>query len=214
MRDKRSLTLAGARAYELVEHGELWRHLSCVFLHGDLLHLTVNTLALFALGRVCEALYGPTRLLALFLLTGLGGSLLSHAGGTPLSVGASGAVFGLLGLAVSFGLRHREVLPRSLSRVLGLGLLPWLAFNLLLGLALLFKGTVRELLGFTPPALDLLAHLGGLGVGLVLGAALPSRAIPWEHPRRWVTTLAGLLSASALLWTALSLAGSLMRKLG
>lgn len=205
--DSEALIAAGARSLPLIEDGELWRLLSCVFLHGDLLHLSVNVLALYALGRVCEALFGPLRVLAIFVLSGVGGSLLSHWGGVELSVGASGAVFGLLGCVLGAWIRNRRSLPRSLRGVMGRGLLPWVALNLFLGLALTPGGWVEQALGFTPFKLDHLAHVGGLITGLLMGTALRSAVLPWAPPSRLADRAMGavvVLGVGAAWWMALS----------
>ena len=120
-----ALMIFGARStYEITELGQYYRLLSCVFLHGDGMHLTLNMFALFGLGRLCEAAYGKARFLWLFVFSGLCGSLVSLKGGVGLSVGASGSVFGLLGAGVVFGFRYRKELPSPLRAIFGRGLLP------------------------------------------------------------------------------------------
>ncbi len=74
-----------------------------MFLHGDGLHILLNALALWALGRLCEALYGPARFLWLFLMSGICGACFSWLGGNESSVGASGGIFGLMGAAITPG---------------------------------------------------------------------------------------------------------------
>ncbi len=163
-RTPESLAAAGARLSEAVAIGQTWRMVTCLLLHADWLHFGLNTLALFGLGRLAEALFGRARLLALFLGAGLGGSVLSQLGPSTMSVGASGAVFGLMGACIAFGFRHRAVLPVDLRRLLVRGLMPWVVLNLVIG--------------FTVPRIDNLGHIGGLLTGAVLGLLLRDRIIP------------------------------------
>jgi rhomboid protease GluP len=185
------LLLLGARQ-DLAIASQPWRLLSCAWLHGGPLHLLLNGLALYGLGRICETLYGPVRLLTLFLVSALTGSLLSWLGGVPLSVGASGAVFGLLGAGMVFGLRHRRDLPRELQKVLGWSLAPWIALNLAIGL-----------LPMLP--IDNWAHLGGLGGGLLVAAVLGDKVVG-EPPSPRATWALGLLCAPLLLWPLVEVA--------
>jgi len=153
----------GAKDAVLVWEGAWWRLLGSALLHGGPMHLLLNMLALFGLGRVCEALYGPTRLLWLFVFTGITGAGLSQLGGVALSVGASGAVFGLMGAGVTFRLRHGAALPPGVRSMLGRGLAPWIVLNLFIG--------------FSVPGIDNLGHLGGLAGGVFLALLLGNRVI-------------------------------------
>ena len=182
------LMLLGAR--EIAAIGiEPWRLFSCIFVHGGPLHIGLNLLALYGLGRLCEALYGPGRFLFLFLVSGLAGSLLSWAGGVPMSVGASGSVFGLLGAGVVFGLRQGRNLPGELRRVFGKRLIPWILLNLVIGLAPFL-------------AIDNLGHLGGLLGGAAVAALLSDHVIPDSTPHARVGPLLAVASLVPLAWTA------------
>lgn len=194
VRGPEALIAVGGRSGARVLDGELWRLFSCLFVHGDLLHIGMNGVALFGLGRLCEAVYGPTRLLTLFLACGLCGSLLSQAGGTPLSVGASGSVFGLLGAGVVFGLRHRALLAPPLRSVFGQGLLPWVALNLAIG--------------FVIPGIDNLGHIGGLFGGLLAGLILQPRVLPEQRQSGLWTGVMAALCALTLGWTGLEMLAS------
>jgi membrane associated rhomboid family serine protease len=191
----------GANDLQSVGRGALWRLLSSVFLHGGALHLALNGLALFGLGRLSEAIWGRTRFLALFLAAGIGGAALSwlgraaagvEPGVASLSVGASGAIFGLMGAGVVFGRRFRRQLPSAARDLFWRGLVPWIALNLFIGL--------------TVPRIDNLGHLGGLAVGALGALGLGSPVIPGAEGRRWVTTLLAFLCAALLGWTAGSVA--------
>ncbi len=165
-RTPESLMAAGGRLSEAVAIGQSWRLVTCVLLHADWLHLGLNGVALYGLGRIAEAIFGRARLLALFLAAGLGGAVLSQLGPASMSVGASGAVFGLMGACMAFGFRYRTVLPHDLRLLLVRGLTPWVVLNLLIG--------------FSVPRIDNLGHIGGLLTGAVVGLLLRDRIIPGE----------------------------------
>jgi rhomboid protease GluP len=159
----------------VIDHGEYWRLLSAMFLHGDgtvrgtLLHLGVNLWALWQLGRLYEMLFGTRRFVLIYFVTGIAASITSlmhyvvlHQEGA--SVGASGAIFGILG-AFIFSIRRsprwrNERWARSIVRQL----LFWIVANIVIG--------------FSVPQIDNAAHLGGLAAGLLLGALLPQREPP------------------------------------
>lgn len=124
--------------------GEWFRLVTAVFLHGSLLHLLFNMYVLYLLGPPLERLFGHTRFLALFLISGLGGSVASFTFSAPngVSVGASGAIFGLMGAYVVAG-RH---LRADINQVL-----------VLIG--------INIAIGFLVPGIDWRAHLGGLVTG-------------------------------------------------
>lgn len=150
-----------------------WRLLSSAFLHGNLLHIAMNMMALWQLGAMAERLLGSRAFGAAYVLSALGGAVASfgwHAlqVGPSVSVGASGAVFGVLGATVGFALARRDTIPahvyRSLLRSGGMFVL----INVGLGLAV--------------PVIDNAAHLGGLIVGTAAGAALSRELPPGPQP--------------------------------
>ena len=142
--------------------GQVWRLATAMFLHAGVLHLLVNGWALYQLGGLVEVLFGSARLAAIYFTAGLAGSLASVAwdlvsGNAVPSVGASGAIFGLLGFLIAFLLRHRDRL-RPEARSLLLQLVFWAGINIVFG--------------FTVDMIDNAAHLGGLAAGLAIGAAI------------------------------------------
>jgi membrane associated rhomboid family serine protease len=190
----------GANDVEGVAGGELWRLTASVFLHADLLHIFLNMLALFGLGRLIEAVYGPSRFLALFVLTGLAGSLLSFLGRVPsleeleaasLSVGASGAVFGLMGAGVVYGRRFQRQLPEAVRQIFWRGLMPWIVLNIFIGI--------------TVPRIDNLGHIGGLIGGAVLALILGSPIIPGAEGWRRTAVVLSFSMALLLGWTFASM---------
>jgi membrane associated rhomboid family serine protease len=145
-----------------VADGEYWRLITAAFLHGGFLHLALNMYALFLFGPPLEAALGRVRFLALYVLSALGGSAMSYAFSAPNqpSLGASGAVFGLLG---AFFIVNRR-LGRDTS-----GLLVLVAINFAFG--------------FIAPNIDWRAHLGGLITGALVAAAMV------YAPRSWRTAV-------------------------
>jgi membrane associated rhomboid family serine protease len=150
----------GALSAPLVRDGELFRLLSASFLHAGWVHLGVNGIALWSLGGVMERVLGPYRYLLTYLLSGLGGTLASAAFGAPLSVGASGAIFGLLGGLAVINWRYRTQLPLGIRQPL-----KWWVF--ILGL--------NSFLPLLLPMIDVWAHAGGFVAGLVVTSFLLER---------------------------------------
>src|SRR5487761_1073746 len=103
-----AIIAAGALHRPEVARGEYWRLLSSMFLHGDTSHLIGNCVVLYILGMACEHAVGVPRSLEIYLLCGLAGSLLSVLTEPGPTVGASGAIFGLMGCTAAFLYRHRR----------------------------------------------------------------------------------------------------------
>ena len=101
---KRQLIRAGGLITSRIDRGELYRLCTSIFLHGDLLHLGLNTSAMWVLGRLCQTVYGGLRSFLVFFLSGLCGAMFSWTMGSSLTVGASGGLFGLIGVVDSFDL--------------------------------------------------------------------------------------------------------------
>jgi rhomboid protease GluP len=176
----------GAKLNYLIREGQWWRFVTPVFLHVQIpglgpLHLLSNMYGLFMLGPYVEKLYGSARFVVFWVVTGVAGVAASYlavrpewAGGAlgqflfkpydSPSAGASGALFGLMGVLFVFGIKYRHELPEGLKRVFGTGLLPTLLINLFIG----YVG--RRFI-------DNAAHLGGLlsgmGLALVVGYKRP-----------------------------------------
>lgn len=165
--------LFGAKINELVWQGQSWRLVSSMFLHGGFLHLAFNGYALYLLGPLLERMYGMRRFLIIYVFSGLAASAASVVFTDVPSVGASGAIFGMLGALVVFGLKFRASLPPRVARAFGAGLLPWVAINLVIGLI---------------PGLpiDNAAHVGGLIAGTALSITMGSAlAGPAKGARSW-----------------------------
>jgi len=147
----------GAHAPVLEKQGEWWRLGTAVFLHGGLLHLGFNLLALTQIGPVVEEQFGRGRAVFLFMATGLLGFLPGALlGSLRPSVGASGAIMGLIGVAAGWGQRDGT----SIGLAVRNQMIKWLLMTTLLGLML---------------PVDHLAHVAGFVGGFALGWVMPAR---------------------------------------
>ena len=166
--DGHELAHWGANVGPYTLSGDWWRLVTYMFLHGGVMHIAFNMWCLWDLGAMCESLYGRWTYATIYLITGIAGGLASVAWNPGvLSVGASGAIFGLAGaLVASFYLGEF-----SLPRVALSGTLRSLAF--FIGFNVLF--------GSMFPGIDNACHIGGLISGLMLGALI-ARLAP-EHDR-------------------------------
>jgi rhomboid protease GluP len=145
------------------EHGEWYRLFTAMFLHGGLIHLLFNSWALYAIGIDAERLFGTAAFLALYLISGLAGSVASYALTPNPSVGASGAIFGLVGGLSAFFYASRHVLGDLARRQLG-NLITVIMINLFIGFG-------------SPLLIDNMAHLGGLVGGAAVGWLLAPRIV-------------------------------------
>jgi rhomboid protease GluP len=191
-----ALVLLGAKFNPYIIEGQYWRLITPIFLHIGLMHLLFNQYALSIFGREIESLFGTARFAAIYLLTGMFGSLASFAFSPAVSAGASGAIFGIIGAMAAFLLRNRETLGQK-GREHFRGLLTMIALNIFLGV--------------TIPGIDNYGHMGGLISGLILGAILsPTYAIQQlrqppsiqvvERPPLFSTTLVLLVTLALLIF--------------
>jgi len=149
----------GSNVGRLTLGGEWWRLFTSMFLHGSLLHLAFNMFALWQVGRLVERIFGSARFCLLYLLAGLAGGIASVLWNPHVnSVGASGAIFGLIGGLLAFIRRENSGVPPTVVADLRGSLLPFLLFNLSAG--------------FLYPHTDNAAHLGGLAGGWLAGHLL------------------------------------------
>lgn len=143
--------LGGKWGDSIFLEGEWWRLVTANYLHGGILHLVFNSMALATLGPLIEEAFGARRLFAIYTVSGIAGFLAS-AWFRPqsLSIGASGAIYGLLGFAVVYGRWRAGAGARALTDQLT----QWLLYGLMM---------------FFIPGIDSIAHLGGLVPGGILG---------------------------------------------
>jgi len=178
----------GAGFGPALAEGEWWRLLTSTLLHGGLVHLGFNLWALWSAGQFTERIFGNLAFAALYLLSALGGSLLSTSlPPMAVSVRASGAIFGVYGALLAFALTHRGVFPPEVLRQQRNSLAAFLLYNVAFGIA--------------DPRIDLAGHAGGLLTGLAAGWLLRRDLVrPSEHVRRRVrgaAVLALLLAVGA-----------------
>jgi rhomboid protease GluP len=152
-----------SRPYDVLILGEYYRLVTAMFLHGGVLHIFFNAYALYIIGSSLEPIFGHARFAVIYLLGGLGGSVLSVILGDVTanvgSVGASGAVFAIFGAEMIYLYRHRQILGAQ-GQAQFRNMLVLIAMNFFIGIASSAPGaSVR---------IDNWAHLGGLIGGLIL----------------------------------------------
>jgi rhomboid protease GluP len=175
------LVAYGAKLNYLINspHYQWWRFITPMFVHINLPHLLVNMYSLWIVGPYVEKLYGSAKFVVFWVVTGIAGVIgsylsvqphLATAGlgrflfknGDVASAGASGALFGLVGVLFVFGIKFRRELPEGFRRAFGTGMLPIILINLFIG----YVGR-----GF----IDNAAHLGGLLSGAALATVVVYR---------------------------------------
>jgi membrane associated rhomboid family serine protease len=176
-----------------------WRFIAPMFIHVNLLHVLINMYSLLMVGPLVEKLYGSAKFVVFWIVTGIAGVVASYLtvrpqlatglfgrfifkGADVPSAGASGALFGLVGVLFVFGIKFRRELPEGFKRAFGTGMLPIIFINLAIG----FVGH-----GF----IDNAAHLGGLFSGAALALAVEYRR---PGARASITTLWRALQILAL----------------
>lgn len=141
------VTALGLKVNELIVMGEYWRLITPMFLHGSIIHLGFNLYALFIFGPGLERHFGRPRFIALYLLSGFAGNVLSFLFTDAQSLGSSTAIFGLLGAEGVFLYRNRQLFGGSARRALN---------NLIL------LAVINLVFGLSTPGIDNWGHLGGL----------------------------------------------------
>ncbi len=149
----------GASFGPYLRRGDYWRLVMPMFLHGGWLHILGNSYALFILGPILDRVYGDGRYFLIYVAAGMGGALLSMEASKNVSVGASGAIFGIAGAMVVTGYVHRDLIPLRWGRAFGRGIIPFIVLNLVLG--------------FSVHGVDNWGHVGGLATGALLAFLIP-----------------------------------------
>jgi membrane associated rhomboid family serine protease len=149
--DLRTLYQFGAKFQESVLRGEWWRLMTAGFLHGGLMHIAMNSWVLYDLGTQVEEIYGTSRYVVFYLLSNVGGFLLSAYWSAAPSVGASAALMGLIGAMIALGVRSKT----SMGAAIRGQYIRWAVYILLFGLLPYFH-------------IDNAAHIGGLATGFAV----------------------------------------------
>lgn len=161
------LLLAGAKVNADIAAGQLHRLFTPMFLHASISHLAVNSFSLYSTGPSVESWFGHARFVSLYLISGVCGNLLSFLLTPTPSVGASGAIFGLVGATAVLLARHRRILgPRSTK---GLNSLAYIVI-------------VNFGMGMNGGRIDNWGHLGGLVGGALFAYLAGPRLIPARGP--------------------------------
>jgi membrane associated rhomboid family serine protease len=197
---------AKVNAYINGQH-EWWRFVTPIFLHGGFPHLLMNMYGLWVIGPYVEKLYGSAKFVVFWVLTGVAGVVASYLSVQPgihnagllgrflfksqdaVSVGASGALFGLIGVLFVFGIKFRHELPEGFKRAFGTGMLPTILLNIFIG--------------YMIPVIDNAAHMGGLVMG-----ALLALVVGYKRPgeRGGVAVVWHILQVAALALVVVSFA--------
>jgi membrane associated rhomboid family serine protease len=167
-----------------------WRLITAIFLHGSILHIAFNMWVLMDIGPMVEEMFGSGRYLFLYVMSGVGGYVLSSFVGHN-SVGASGSLLGLIGVLLASTTGRKSMAAQSLRSAL----IRWLVYIGVLGL--IMRGT------------DNFAHLGGLAAGYLLGRLMPDRPPADVSERRladllgWAAGIAIAVSFGFMVWNYL-----------
>jgi len=171
----------GAKENSLIFAGEYWRFLTPIFLHADLEHLIMNCLSLFVFGRIVEGIYGHKKFAFIYFFAGIMGGIASFMFSPHSAVGASGAIFGLMGALFYFSVENPVL------------------FKKYFGNSILIMVIVNLVYGFIRPGIDNYGHIGGL-----IGGFLASGIVKITKSRKKV-----LSRPVFIVLTVLVLSGSL-----
>jgi len=156
--NSRTLLILGGKYGPLIDAGQYYRLITCAFLHGGIVHLGCNMYSLYAIGPQIEQIYGKVKYIIIYLLSAIGSAYLSYIlSPKTLSIGASGAIFGLLGALLVFLIQERGRIRRgAIGNIVSV-----IIINLFIGLSL--------------SNIDNYGHIGGLIVGFLISFILYKR---------------------------------------
>lgn len=182
------LRFFGASQNDLIKAGEYWRLVVPMFLHIGLIHLAFNMYALWIIGPQLEVIYGSARYVILYLASGIGGFVASYffAAPTAIGAGASGALFGLMGVLFVYTRRYKKEIPPLLLVGMRRGIMWTLVINL--GITFLL------------PMISRPGHLGGLVTGMLMALVVPHS--PLREKKTPVGWIIGQVAALVLVTVA------------
>ncbi len=181
-----SLVLLGASGTLPVnELGRFWTFLSANYLHGGILHIAFNMMALRQIGPWATREYGSSRMFTIYTIGGIGGYILSYLAGVPLTIGASAAICSLIGALIYYGKSRGGTYGAMVYREVS----GWVIGIFLFGLLV--------------PGIDNWGHGGGILSGMLLGMLLGYNERKEETPfHRNLAMICGLATAVCLAWAA------------
>ncbi|CAM5188013.1 Rhomboid protease GluP OS=Ureibacillus acetophenoni OX=614649 GN=SAMN05877842_111142 PE=3 SV=1 [Ureibacillus acetophenoni] len=152
----------------LISNGEWWRFVTSTFLHADFFHVLFNMFSLFLFGPKLEKIAGKARFLTIYLLAGIFGNVFTYLTQDPFyaSVGASGAVYGILGEFAALVHYTHHTMPQLKQIIMPIII-------------------ISVILSFIQPGVNIMSHLGGLATGFFLGLIYftPKNIIRWRNRR-------------------------------
>ena len=166
-----SLTALGAVNGTLVRNGQIYRLITSMFMHGSIWHLLCNMYSLYVIGCATENYFGKKKFLLIYLVSGIIGSMFSCIFNTGWSLGASGAIFGLMGALCYFGYYYRLYMGKALYSEI----IPVIVLNLALSIIV--------------SNIDFYAHIGGLigGVFITMGLGVKNKTDKQSSINGWIT---------------------------
>lgn len=166
-----SLTTLGAVNGSLVRSGQVYRLVTGMFMHGSIWHLLCNMYSLYVIGCATENYFGKKKFLLIYLVSGIIGSMFSCIFNTSWSLGASGAIFGLMGALCYFGYYYRLYMGKALYSEI----IPVIVLNLVFSLMV--------------SNIDFYAHIGGLigGVFITIGLGIKNKTDKQSSINGWIT---------------------------
>lgn len=175
----------GAKVNYLIADGEWWRLITPIFLHIGILHLLMNSIALYYVGPLIERIFGNSRFLFIYLFAGFSGVFASYLLSPSLSAGASGAIFGCFGALLYFAWQF----PKLFFRVMGWNVIIIIIINLIFG--------------FTIQGIDNAGHIGGL-----VGGFLATAIVHFPKKKSWKIQLSALVITLLLIGIGISYTAS------
>lgn len=158
--DSYTLLVFGAKVNELINNGQPWRLITSTFLHGGLAHIAFNMYALKIIGSEVEYVYGKVKYIGIYLISAVGAGLFSYIfNADSISVGASGAIFGLFGAMLIFGVKNKNKIGKQYV----INLFKVIVINIIIGV--------------TISNIDNSAHIGGLIFGVISALILKNKKI-------------------------------------
>ncbi len=172
----------GAKINGNIVNGEYWRLVTPMFLHGGIAHLLINCFSLNAIGTITENVFGRKRFMVIYFAAGIMGSLGSFCFSAYPAVGASGAIFGLLGAMLFLGVNNPEFIRSGFGK------------------DILVLAVLNLAYGFSASGIDNFGHLGGLVGGFLTTGILIPRIERFAVNSRMVSALVLALLAGAASW--------------